>query len=385
MTTPTTLAAVAQIRHALERGELDDDTLLELLTDETLRFTYGEAVAETELHLRKHGKDGTIGTYRRHWQRQSEAWGGRSIRQIGPDDIRADCETAQAQALIDPRSTNGKAAYNNSLNAAAAVFSRLEPITSHNPTRDVRRLRQHQLHRQALTAEVLDHISTGAAQLGDPLAPLMVDLLLETGARRLGLVNLRGASFDLNRGVVLLDEKFGDKRWVPLSHELTGRILDHASALAGVDLTAEPDAPALYRKSGKPIDKGDAYEIASKIRLLLPASLARGQGWVFHEFRYTLLKAVLDLTGSQVAAEDYAGHKPKKVIGIYTRLTDGEKMWIHDSLFPEFPAATGSNPPVMPGVLVSKLRFAYDVARAVDEGQGAGGLALGSGQLDLIA
>ena len=140
---------------------------------------------------------------------------------------------------------------------------------------------------------------------------------LESGARRMGAINLRVRDLDHARQTLWLREKFGAEREQPVSASLLSAITDLATSRGAV----RPDDHALVLdrlRKGMPVGVTDrTYDrIFTRAQAVVP--WAERTPLTAHVLRHTAITAVERVAGYAVAAR-FAGHTPSSVTGTYTK------------------------------------------------------------------
>ncbi|WP_260729022.1 site-specific integrase [Dactylosporangium roseum] len=130
---------------------------------------------------------------------------------------------------------------------------------------------------------------------------LLLRLHTETACRRAGALGLRLQDLDADRGLLLLREKGGTVRWLPISLNLAGSLVQHA-AVRGALLPT--DALLRYR-NGRALTSRRYDELWRRIGRHLPWVAA--QGITAHWLRHTTLTWVERHFGYGTARA-YAGH-----------------------------------------------------------------------------
>jgi integrase len=201
------------------------------------------------------------------------------------------------------------------------VFGRAHKagIIAANPALLVDKPRRLENRRRALTQAELDDLwAAVAATTKDPeLDLLLLRFHLESGARRMGAINLRLRDLDGGRQTAWLHEKAGAEREQPISASLLAAVADLA-AVRGSKAPEDPAFVTTYRRAGCPAPLTDrTYDrIFSRAQLRIP--WASRTPLTAHVLRHTAVTAVERIAGFAVAAK-FAGHRPGSVTGTYTK------------------------------------------------------------------
>lgn len=267
---------------------------------------------------------------------------------------------ARMNAKTVGRGHDGRAAEATALNAVKAVFMSVTATAKVWPTSRVLAPRKGTTFRSALDDVEVNALMAAAGETADSdLAQAVIRFLVETGSRRQGLLTLTRSRLRAADGLVVLVEKFEQERLVPLSAEMF-------SFLEG--LRAERFVPRVsgdsifLRTDGKPITRQWLLRTFQAIRSRLNRAVVPHADSISpHLLRYTLSHRLYRLTDNMYLVEDFIGHRATRTIQTYVRMTEGERIYLHDTLFPHWPADTGrfdvqSPAPVSLGTLPVLLR-----------------------------
>jgi len=189
--------------------------------------------------------------------------------------------------------------------------------------------------RRALTEAELADVWRVVASTGQDsvLDLLLLDFHRETAARRAGAIDLRLRDLDRVRGAVLLREKGGHSREVPLSLD----VMDRATALAGARGASRPDDAVFRFRDGSPLSRRRYNSIFDRVQNRLP--WAAHLGVSVHWLRHTTLTDISNAAGSRIAAA-YAGHHDRSVTDVYTVPTFEDLAAAHALVFGAHDALT---------------------------------------------
>ncbi len=260
-------------------------------------------------------------TYNSYWRLAEELIGDLPLDMITADQIAEVADEAARRARARRPGSDGRASRESAVAAVRAVFNKAHRagLVPDNPALLVDKPRRLQSRRRALTQRELDDVWAGiSATTKDPdLDLLLVRFHLETGARRMGAINLRLRDLDPDRQTVWLREKFGAEREQPVSASLLAAVVSLAAARGSV----RPDHAALAHKrlrAGVPAGITDrTYDrIFTRAQAVVP--WAQRTPLTAHVLRYTAITAVERVAGYAVAAK-FAGHTPGSVTVTYIK------------------------------------------------------------------
>lgn len=260
-------------------------------------------------------------TYNSYWRLAEEFIGELSLDRVSSDHVAAVAEEAARRARLRRSGSDGRASRESTIAAVRAVFSRAQKagLVSSNPALLIDKPRRLDSRRRALSQAELDDVWAAVADTTkDPdLDLLLLRFHLETGARRMGAINLRGRDLDHARQTLWLREKFGAQREQPVSAGLLRAISELATSRGAV----RPDDHALVLdrpRQGIPVGVSDrTYDrIFSRAQAVVP--WAERTPLTAHVLRHTAITAVERVAGYAVAAK-FAGHTSGSVTGTYTK------------------------------------------------------------------
>lgn len=266
-------------------------------------------------------------TYGSYWRLLVELCGDRPLDQVTVDELMEVADEAARRARARRVGSDGRASRESCVAAMRAVFTRAVKAghIATNPALAVDKPRRLSNRRRALApSELADVWEAVIATTRDPdLDLLLLRFHLESGARRMGAINLRVRDIDPDRQTIWLREKFGAEREQPISRSL----LDSICSLAAARGASQPDAAAL-----RTLPRGTAGSRPLSDRRydrLFERAQARVT-WsdrtplTAHVLRHTAITAVERLAGEAVARA-FAGHtSTSSVTGTYTTATMAE-------------------------------------------------------------
>ncbi len=266
-------------------------------------------------------KPRTRRTYNSYWILMVELIGDRPLDQVTVEDLLAVADEAERRAKQRRVGSDGRASRESCVAAARAVFTRALKAghVAANPALLVEKPRRLPNRRRALTNAELDDVwAAVTATTRDPeLELLLLRFHLESGARRIGAINLRVRDIDPTRQTVWLREKFGAEREQPIS----GSLIESISSLAGARGAMKPDDSALRTR---PRSRGSSAAISDRTYDRIFTRAQAHVPWsqrtplTAHVLRHTAITAVERIAGFAVA-QAFAGHQPGSVTGTYTK------------------------------------------------------------------
>lgn len=260
-------------------------------------------------------------TYNSYWRLAEELIGDVPLEKVTSDHVAAVAEEAARRARARRVGSDGRASRESTIAAVRAIFTRAHKagLVPSNPALLIDKPRRLDSRRRALSQTELDDVwAAVAATTKDPdLDLLLLRFHLESGARRMGAINLRIRDLDHARQTLWLREKFGAEREQPVSASLLLAISDLATSRGAV----RPDNHALVLdrlRKGMPVGVTDrTYDrIFTRAQAVVP--WAERTPLTAHVLRYTAITAVERIAGYAVAAK-FAGHTPGSVTGTYTK------------------------------------------------------------------
>ncbi len=198
-------------------------------------------------------------TYNSYWNLLVEWLGSLALGQVTVDDLQGVADEAARRAKTRRCGSDGRASTESCVAAMRAVFGRADRAGLVETDRALLVAKPRRLpnRRRALSqAELEDVWAAVTATTRDPgLDLFLLRFHLESGARRIGAINLRLRDLDRSRQTIWLREKFGSEREQPISAGLLDALADLATARG----STESDDPALgtsWRRKGEllPLD-----------------------------------------------------------------------------------------------------------------------------------
>lgn len=260
-------------------------------------------------------------TYGSYWRLTVELIGDKPLTAVTSDDLLGVADEATRRAAQRRPGSDGRASRESCIAALRAVFKRAHAagLIAANPALLIEKPRRRDNRRRALTrSEVDDLWAAVTATSRDPdLDLLLVRFHLETGARRIGAINLKLGDVDLDRQTVWLREKFGDEREQPASASLLAAVVGLA-ARRGSTRPADPAFVTLHRRGVRsaPLSDRTYDRIFTRAQTVIP--WAARTPVTAHVLRHTAVTAVERVAGFAVAAR-FAGHAHGSVTGTYTK------------------------------------------------------------------
>ena len=260
-------------------------------------------------------------TYNSYWTLTVELLGDRALAAVTVEELLTVAEEAASRARARRPGSDGRASRESCVAAMRAIFTRASKagLVQTNPALLVDKPRRLPNRRRALNEKEVDQVWQAVASTSrDPeLDLLLVRFHLESGARRMGAINLRLRDIDESRQTVWLREKFGAEREQPVSRSLLDAILSIASARGAV----RPDDEALrtlHRSAGRTTPVTDRTYDRIFTRAQTQVAWAQRTPLTAHILRHTAITAVERVAGFAVA-QAFAGHQPGSVTGTYTK------------------------------------------------------------------
>lgn len=275
---------------------------------------------------------GTLRTYRTTFRRLAREYGDRPVNQVTAPELHALALRFRAAAVAATGGT-GVGAQEGFIRGARRFYrvAKDHGYLTANPADDVEYAKRNPRVRRALTADELQAVYTVAlATTRDPeLDLLILDFHRETACRQGGATNLRITDLNIDRGSVLLREKFGTEREIPCSRDVQQRIARLWSDRAPSRTALE----ALRLRRGTPLTRRHYNVLFGKVQDALP--WAKRLGVSAHWLRHTTLTDISRATNGRIAAA-YAGHAASSTTDIYTTVTFEELVAAHDLVFPTY-------------------------------------------------
>lgn len=267
-------------------------------------------------------------TYTTNFRRLAEAFGDRPLATVTTRELSSLADQIEAASIA--RGELGYGARASFIHAARCFYRTAidDGVLAANPAAGLPLPQPRRAVRRALSEWELGQIyecvleHSGDAQLD----LLLLDLHRETAARRGGAISLRLMDVRADRPSVMLREKGGHEREVPVSRELVARLLAHAA-----DRGAASDTDSVLRySSGRPLTRRRYNTVFELVQETLP--WASRLGVSIHWLRHTTLTDISNAAGSRVAAA-YAGHADKTVTDRYTRPCFEDLQQAHHAVF----------------------------------------------------
>lgn len=314
-----TLRARVALRE-IEAMGLTLDDLLAAAGRESVPVSTGPTVVEYIAVVAAAYKPRTRRTYNSYWNLTAELIGEKALDCVTIEDLMGVADEAARRAQTRRAGSSGRASRESCVAAIRAVFTRAHKagLVPSNPALLVEKPRRLPNRRRALTSAELDDVwAAVTATTRDPdLDLLLVRFHLESGARRMGAINLRLRDLDTTRQTVWLREKFGAEREQPVSASLLEAVCDLADA-RGAGLSDEPALRARPR-SGHAAPVSDRTYDRIFTRAQEKVTWAQRTPLTAHVLRHTAVTAVERVAGFAVA-QAFAGHQPGSVTGTYTK------------------------------------------------------------------
>lgn len=260
-------------------------------------------------------------TYNSYWTLTVELLGDVALERVTVDDLMTVAEEASRRAKQRRVGSDGRASRESCVAAMRALFTRAHKagLVQANPALLVDKPRRLPNRRRALNQiELNDLWAAASTTTKDPeLDLLLLRFHLESGARRMGAINLRVKDLDHARQTIWLREKFGTEREQPISRSLLQAVADLAAARG----STRPDDHALLtlrRAGGELAPLSDRTYDRIFTRVQAQVAWAQRTPLTAHVLRHTAITAVERVAGFAVAAR-FAGHTPGSVTGTYTK------------------------------------------------------------------
>ncbi|MGH9153949.1 MAG: tyrosine-type recombinase/integrase [Acidimicrobiales bacterium] len=260
-------------------------------------------------------------TYNSYWRLTVELLGDLAVDRVTVDDLMCVADEASKRAKGRRVGSDGRASRESCIAALRAVFTRAHRsgLIPTNPALLIEKPRRLPNRRRALTQAELDELWAAAATTTkDPaLDLLLLRFHLESGARRMGAINLRLKDLDLIRQSIWLREKFGTEREQPISRSLLRAVAD----LAAERGSTRPEDHALVTLHRA---HSGLAPVTDRTYDRLFTTVQQHVGWAertpltAHVLRHTAITAVERVAGFAVA-QRFAGHSPSSVTGTYTK------------------------------------------------------------------
>lgn len=260
-------------------------------------------------------------TYGSYWRLLVELCGDRPLDRVTVDELIEVADEAARRARARRAGSDGRASRESCVAAMRAVFTRATKAghVTTNPALSVDKPRRLKNRRRGLTPPELEDVwSAVAATTRDPdLDLLLIRFHLESGARRMGAINLRLQDLDDRRQRIWLREKFGDEREQPISRSLLDALRSIAAA-RGATRPEDSVFRTLARGTGgcRPLSDRRYDRLFERVQEQVEWSARTPL--TAHILRHTTVTAVERLFGAAVAAA-FAGHTATKdTTAVYT-------------------------------------------------------------------
>lgn len=329
----------AQLAHIRTTAEMMGVTLDELADLALAASVDGDVPTVAEFHQRVTA----VLSIRRGWDKNRwlfdalvEELGDKAVDAVKPRDIeiwsvkRRDrvkgAEEDRQRRMQEqgtpgaPRRT-GKGAQRSAIESARAFFSVAvdDGLIRDNPARKVRRPAPTQPKARAISMEQVQDLFAFAAAGPDPhLEAVLFWFVLETGARRGGVMGLRVRDLRHDSREVALYEKGDLERLQPCSSALLNACAELAASRGA---TAPGDHVFQYfgynRGAPRPLTKKYFERLLKRLRQQLP--WAREVWLRLHDLRHTAITNIERISGSTAVARLFAGHADRQTTDVYDR------------------------------------------------------------------
>lgn len=324
MTTKTLRARV--VLTELEAMGLTLDDLLSVSGREAGPRTAGPTIADYVPIVAAGYQPRSRRTYGSYWTITVELLGDIALDRVTVDDLVRVADEAARRAVQRRAGSDGRASRESCVAAMRAVFTRAlkAGLVPMNPALLVDKPRRLPNRRRALNqSELNDLWAAAAATTRDPdLDLLLLRFHLESGARRMGAINLRVRDLDHARQTIWLREKFGTEREQPISRSLLEAVAELAMT-RGSSRPSDPALMTLHRDAGALLPLSDRTYDRIFTRVQAHVGWSEQTPLTAHVLRHTAITAVERVAGFAVAAS-FAGHTSGSVTGTYTKAAIGE-------------------------------------------------------------
>jgi site-specific recombinase XerD len=252
-------------------------------------------------------------------------------RRVGAATVARARATGRRLASYDA-DAYGRGTAENFVRATRFVFTYAckDGFLDHSPAQQLRAPRRAKAPERPLTVQELADIWHAATSTGDDpaLDGLLLTFLRHTAARREGAINLTLGALRERRRSVVLTEKNGDTRELPLA----GWLLADLSRFAWSRGARRDGDPVLRYHTGAPLTRRRFNTLFDRVD--------REVGWTepldvgAHWIRHTTLADIAAVSDIRVAAA-FAGHAPGSlgVIGRYTQVTFEDLTDAYETVF----------------------------------------------------
>jgi integrase len=305
----------------LEAMGLTLDDLLAAAGRDVLAQAAGPTVAEYLPTVASAYLPRTQRTYNSYWSLTVQLLGDVALERVTVEDLMGVAEEAARRARVRRPGSDGRASRESCVAAMRAIFARAlkAGLVSSNPALLVDKPRRLSNRRRALSPAELDELwEAVTATTRDPdLDLLLLRFHLESGARRMGAINLRVRDLDGDRQTIWLREKFGAEREQPVSRSLLDAISQLAAA-RGANRLDDPVFRVLHGRHGQCSVVSDRTYDRIFTRAQQRVRWAQRTPLTAHVLRHTAITSVERIAGFAVA-QAFAGHTPGSVTGTYTK------------------------------------------------------------------
>jgi integrase len=327
-TTPTQQAISALLAQAAAQGLTLDD----LVAAQTGAVTVADYIAE----ILPTASAGRLHTYEPYLRRFATAYGTHLLATITAthvtgftQDILTTAESTRGNRRI---ARGGRSAQENAIAALRWMFARAigDHLITDNPALSVAKPARPRQTRHGLTANQLKELFRVTATGGDDctLDALVTRFIVETGARREGVLKLRLRDLDDERCTVLLREKNDkDGSEQPASPGLLRALRTFA---ASRDAIEPNDAVFRYKpkkgeRIGRPLTRRRFNTLADRWQATLP--FAARLGVTPHSLRHTAIGLVESVAGYAIARRFARHHSRQEVTTTYLQRDIHDVAW----------------------------------------------------------
>lgn len=172
-------------------------------------------------------------TYKRYWNLLVEEHGDLRLDKVRTTRLKATAKLARAKAEQRKNSRDGHSAEEHFVSAARCLFNHAaeDGLIEKSPAEKLPKPSRLESRRGALTRDQVAEIWQVVTTTGNDreLDALIVRCLLESGARKGGLLKLRLQDLDFTTQCIRLREKNNTQRWQPVSRTLMDALADLAT------------------------------------------------------------------------------------------------------------------------------------------------------------
>ena len=265
---------------------------------------------------------GSLRAYGTYLRRFADAFAGRSLGSITTTELKGFVMGVQ-RAAVEHRghrrtSRDGRSAAESAITGLRALYRRAadDGLVTSNPAMALRKPARPRRTRTPLTADQLTELFEVTRSGGDDpeLDTLLVRFLVESGARREGLLALRLRDIDPTRATVLLREKNDkDGSEQPLSPTLIAALRAFA---ANRGATSSEDAVFRYRprrmgRVGQPLTSRRFDTLSKRWNAML--SFAAHTPVTAHVLRHTAI-GLVEIQAGYAVAREFARHVDQREV-----------------------------------------------------------------------